>query len=107
MAFYFLANTLTVLHTQDNGLYFYFTTADLDRIVGNKNWDKQPLNIKQSGSQRWNGLVKLFRKNLPNVESFGRRDSGSNYGQWSKGDIIELAGKRAWLCMYIYIYIYI
>ena len=87
-----LGNSVKVLRTSDQHLYFWFSTAAWDAMINNKQWNNQVFSVKQSGSQTWSGNVVVWRYV---GDSQGRREPNVPFvsGQWETGDTIKLAGK--------------
>ena len=90
-----MCSKVQVKHTNhwrdgDTGQYFYFSESDLDRMVGDKNWNHVTLEVRQEGSQNWSGKVIVW-KDSDTSSAHGRRNDGtSNHGQWAAGDMIQL-----------------
>ena len=74
----------------NTGEHFYFTATSLDKMLGRKNWNGTKLDVIQSGSQDWMGTVTVWKKNLWNKGSNGRRAFNNKPGQWRAGDTIAL-----------------
>ena len=93
---------MDVLHTKhkrygDTGKYFYFYEKDFNKIVGNGDWHGEKFQLIQEGSQSWSGQVIVWKcnskecsENEVGVVGVGRRDSGSNSGQWAPRDSFAL-----------------
>ena len=84
-----------MLHTNhwkdgDTGRYFYFSNVEFDEMVGNSNWDGKTFDIIQEGSQNWIGKIKVWKADWANKGPQGRREHGSDSGQWKTGDAIKL-----------------
>ena len=92
-----LACIVKVERTTDDGRFFWFLTKAWDKMVGSKLWDLQVFIIEQSGSMNWAGRVTAVRN--ATGDSYGRRDQGSDSGQWAADNTILYRGKCVWLCI--------
>ena len=86
----------------DDGKYFYISTAALDSMIGNDQWNnEQVFRIQQSGSRTWTGSVMLWRRGNEWDEfySHGRRNPYDTMtsGQWAKDDTVVVLRKLVWL----------
>ena len=98
---------MKVLHTDhwskgDTGMYFYFSSTDFDEMLGRSDWGPETIDVIQKGSQKWSGMIKVFKENDSNNGAHGRRADDADPGQWQQNDIIELqtcnvAGKFAFI----------
>ena len=86
-----------VIHTNhwtqgDNGQYFYFSESEVEKMVGDQNWNGMTFEVMQVGSQSWTGKVILW-KGADHSAAHGRRNDGTSaQGQWATGDTIKLKG---------------
>ena len=83
-------------------MYFYFSSTELDEMLGRTDWGPETIDVIQKGSQEWSGKIKVFKENDSNKGAHGRRADDENPGQWQQNDIIELqscnvAGKFAFI----------
>ena len=82
---------MNVLHTKhssgDNGKYFFFSTEDFSKMVGNETWDGLEFEIVQIGSHSWRGKVMVWKRA---TGSHGRKSKGPGNGDWKEGDTITL-----------------
>lgn len=72
----------------DTGMYFAFSKASMDAMLGYKDWNGKEISVVQEGSHAWKGNVIIWNNQYGKM---GRRVSGSGSGQWAKGDTITLS----------------
>ena len=96
--------TVKVLHTKhwkdgENGKYFYFDEKEFTKMVGYENWQnwhKETFEVIQYGSIYWHGLVRVWKTNpAGDTGAHGRREIGSDPGQWNPNDTIRLKSCEA------------
>ena len=82
---------MNVLHTKhssgNTGKYFFFSTEDFSKMVGNENWDAMQFEVVQAGSDSWKGTVYVWNRESG---SHGRKSEGAAAGDWKEGDTITL-----------------
>ena len=76
-------------NNDDNGRYFYLTTADFEKMVGSEVLDEYIVDVIQVGSQHWAGKIVAW-KGEGGSDVCGKRISGSAKGQWVAGDKMVL-----------------
>ena len=91
--------TVRVLNTNhpndgDTGKYFYFDKSEFTKMIGKPDWNTKTYNVIQRGSKIWTGKVKVWDSSAGKYAGSGRyagrRDSGSEAGNWAAGDTIQL-----------------